>query len=473
MYGTPEKGQTRMDNAPVTAETVTEVDQPGVIFDRNMQNQCHSERNIAPSCFRIMHALACSSVLLYQLMSHEPDCNVVTQAWESVTADWTCLRTLLSCGDDELASLFHLIIADLPWFASLWGARPLNTAEMRSRWEADFVARIVQARTSSLHGSVTEAAKRFFSEEACSLELSIVEQGCSGERFPAIMRCVAPPLTQTLAAYFCSAAEFATKHPFLNMYMQNLEKLSPLSNLMPIVQWTKWFLPKFSKQISRQVARSKTFHDILCDHPEMRDDYNDFEEAWNTMRPYITRWNCTDFEMPELTAKASTSYCCIEERDHGLFLHATIQHPVALQNSFLNEVVVLAAQGVEAAKCLRHSPHMSGIQSTHLSDLVPKFVVNLPCPDVLLKWRHPKLRYGQGREHVYDLEQIKLELQFDMITGKRLLDTQRFRPFVFQFEIFHGSVYLFQELNGKIPQEELERENKNAIDADEVIRTHA
>ncbi|CAG8769087.1 22494_t:CDS:2, partial [Dentiscutata erythropus] len=139
-------------------------DQPGYIGEQVNNAVDHSVRSMPPSSYRILHLIvhaligssAHSQATLNFLRRHNQTANDTEQyCLAHIITDWTVLRQILDCSDENLALLFHSLLTTM----TQTPLPPSNfrTPAEREDWETQFTRNYV----SPLIRSVTETVTNF------------------------------------------------------------------------------------------------------------------------------------------------------------------------------------------------------------------------------------------------------------------------------------------------------------------------
>ncbi|CAG8640304.1 3621_t:CDS:1 [Acaulospora morrowiae] len=329
----------------------------------------------------------------------------------------------------------------------------LDTMEKRRLWECEFTQRYITSQVINAHGTATEFQKVVRNVQH-KLEREINEtlgdKDCHDNFYPRIWRRTTEASFENLRAYCARYQNFAIEFPILSLFFEYEERLSLLKNLLPIVKFVRILSSKLSFRLKREDTLHFTFNRFLDNEgPSTRNfkkDFENFSNAWNLIRPHITRYKCQEFikSMPEMNGNISVSYALVEQENESLYICGAIEYLVNLQNLFL--------QRVSTIKPCRYK-----IKSLSLSEARDDNIINYEWNPQLLSHSRHDLRLGHGHRIQYELCKIETELAHSLIFNKVYLNEGHksfwLDTFTYHLELFSNYPTILSEIRELIPQE--------------------
>ncbi|CAG8590221.1 16749_t:CDS:2, partial [Racocetra fulgida] len=182
-------------------------------------------------------------------------------------------------------------------------------------------------------------------------------------------------------------------------------------------------------------------------------------------------------EMPKLHSKISIVYGLYvhEPKDESLYLGATIEFLVQLQNNFLNDVIEISPKTCQSLKFIEkldtQEPRYH-LQSINLENAKSEQIINYNDIYEIFLYCQYNLRLGHGREIDYDLYKIEAELALELVYGKKLIKTNRkqmyLNSFAYSKELFSRSMTILEEIKKLVHQEPIPANNLPVISDNEM-----
>jgi hypothetical protein len=473
--------QTRLDQLPQSGGDIPVHSQKGYVVESDdaIRSLHHSARSLPPLAYRAVHLLVHTALLAgldtgltFGGSSALPGVPSAQALLILVEQDWVILRQLLNCSDEELGVGLHILLEKLSEGAY---AVVLTTEQQRQEWEQR-----VTVAVREIFGNVRTSAVAYVAHQATLCNsgggLNLLESEIE-ERVELInddyQRKFLPNLFRvTLSNTYESlkAAVHTSNSPprFLQLLFHMEERLEKLAHLLPLVVWTSFVSSKLRYKVTRKRARSTTiaqFLEAAGGGETLAAHYRDFEHAWNAVRSSVTRFGCKELTMPQMSDSLSISYCCVEPKDEGAYVCATFEFLASLQNEFLDLVLQLAAEGHRALKHLEAQNGVGGIRSVNVQDVDIGHVVRYQWPDRVLLFSEHDLRYGHGREILYDMTKIEAELAQLFVYGKAHISTHTLGQFSFHSELPHTVGDTLREVRKLIQQEPIPDHHRQQIGA--------
>ncbi|CAG8532603.1 7300_t:CDS:10, partial [Acaulospora morrowiae] len=396
---------------------------------------------------------------------------------QHINNDWNMLTNLFNCNDETLALVLHSILTSMAENQITTIVR-LNTIENRRLWEHEFTHRYITPKVNNAHGTATEF-QRLVKNVQHKLESEInetldVDDEYQNKFYPRIWRRVAETSLENLRAYCVGYQNFSTEFPLLSLFFEYEDQLPLSKNLAPIVKFARILSSKLSYRLKRKDAHTFTFAQFLSNESRpienLKEAFENFAGAWNSVRSHITRYGCREFPtpMPEMSENLPVVYALIEMRDESLYICGAIEHLVNLQNTFLQQVLTIKP-GCPSLRFLeqeqfsnnkgknRASPSQYYIKSLSLSEARDKNIINYEWDPQLLSYSQRDLRLGHGQEIRYELCKIEAELAYSLIFDKVHLNKSNelfwLDIFSYHLELFSNSRTILSEIRELVPQE--------------------
>ncbi|CAG8468220.1 46_t:CDS:10, partial [Acaulospora colombiana] len=479
-------GNKRIDTAAIHGNEETEV-KLGYIYEsiESRKDSNFRLRNLTPVSFRILHLFV--HVLI--AANSQEDCGDFLNSQQGqeiiqepldyckrhIENDWNILTRLFDCNDETLALVLHSILSLMAENPITTIAR-LDTVENRRLWEHEFTQRYITPKVSNVHGTAAEFKERVKNVEH-RLESEIDETMEVTEEYrlkfhPRIWRRVVETSLESFRAYCIGHQNFATEFPFLSLFLEYQGQVSLLSNLAPIVKFARILSSKLSYRLKRADSRILTFDQFLKSEAQstenLKETFENFVAAWNSVREHITRYECHEFAspMPEMAGNLPLIYALIDLRDESLYICGAIDYLVNLQNNFLQQVLTIepgcaSLRFLEQGQLSNSNNTMNQgqyyIETMSLSEARDIHLMNYEWNPRLLTYSQRDLKLGHGQEMQYELYKIEAELAHSLIFNKVHLNksNERFWLDIFSYhlELFSSSRTIISEIKELIPQE--------------------
>eukprot|EP00741_Cyanophora_paradoxa_P015457 tig00020892_g14920.t1 len=468
------------------AQPAADPDQPGIIPEdpAALRAAGHTERGLHPAVFRVLH------LLTYLALAAAARAGLLPESSGRAlfhNGDGRSCLDLISGDVGALGRIFGAVYPDPAVFLALHGilrrfaadvqagggraafaraAAAARTAQGRRDFEREFAHRYVQplveAGAAAAAAAVREECRpREDAEQSAVLEAEILEdfgpllQGDYAARFlPRVFATVHAGSADGFRAAFRLRPENARRFPVLALLLESEGSARALRRMWALAEWSRTAAARLQHAITRAEAAQKPVARCIEEwqrSPEERAaleaSFAAFVEAWNELRPEVTRFECLgELAMPEMTVAgdAAIALCLPERKDSGLFLCIGLDQIACVQNHLLTEAAALARQGHAAVAFLATSAAAFGqvpVQDATEADLCAfevddEFARRHALPSLALA--------GAGRGAVdYDFGAAEAALAAAALAGRRLLqadpeDRARalVRPFVYHLELF-------------------------------------
>ncbi|CAG8475156.1 3381_t:CDS:10, partial [Racocetra persica] len=474
--------------------SVTINDKKGYLIE-DIFDEFHSVRTLNPASYRILHLFlhiiigvqAHSSTTIAFI--NDPNINIAQYCKKHIENDWKALKSIFNCEDETLALFIHSILSDMSQEPSQNVEKFVSPAQ-RESWEEYFNQQYVLPKIKNFVGAANNFRIMLDKNAEKSVEINEtmeVNDHYNENYSPLLWRLIEKPDLDNLKSYCMSNIENKDAFPLLYIFLKHEKHLDLIQLLLPIVKFTQILSSRLSNVIERQRARHLTFQQFIVD--ESKDDesgtteeflnaaFNSFADSWNRLTPHVKRYQCKELpqEMPKIDNKTSIIYGLYEPTDESLYLCATIEFLVQLQNDFLNDIIEVSCGTCQSLKFIEESDVQAGrycLQSINLENVKSEQIIKYDgISDVFIYCQHD-LRLGHGREIYYDLYKIEAKLAQELVYGKRLIksnkDQMHLNTFIYHKELFSRSMTILEEIKLLIRQEPIPVDNKPEISENQM-----
>ncbi|KAF0487084.1 e3 ubiquitin-protein ligase [Gigaspora margarita] len=497
----------KLDNAPITSP-IKSKDQTGYIGEQPNNSVDHSVRSMPPSSYRILHlivhALIGSSAhsqatLNFLRMHNQTATNVEQYCLTHIITDWTVLRQILNCSDENLALLFHsllTIMAQTPLHAST-----LKTSAEREEWETQFTQNYVTPLIRSVTETVTNfrtalvAAAAVQGNNANIIESEIDQIGAMDDdyrlsKLPRLWRKIDIVDFNSFRAY-CNGdlAQYQIKYPFLAIFFKYFEQLEIIKNLYPIVQFIQILSSRLSYRISRKDAEKMTFDEFInkeADRVELYKMFQKFEDSWNLVIDKVDRYQYHELnDKPEINRYMPIIMGLVEAKDLSIYICAILEYLIGLQNNFLRDVITIPPGSCGSLKFLEQNsldaeegtstitivtPSQYSIRSLTLNQAHIDNIIMYDQEELggIHMFSQRNLGIGRGLDVTYDLQKVEIELARQLVFEKVYIDTVDeaslyLPPFSYYMEFIQVSPRILGDIRDLINQEQIPPEQAELL----------
>ncbi|CAG8459689.1 1476_t:CDS:10, partial [Ambispora leptoticha] len=467
-------GHEKLDATPLNKNDRQE-DQTGYIVETCSTDQYLSVRAMTPASYRILH--------------------LFVHAIFGISAPSSTVQNFFGNVPDPVRYCLDHINND-------WELDPvnLNTADERDQWERFFTNNLVVPLVKNVNGTAAdlltklEAAATAADQGSGILEKEICEtieisEQYSIEYLPRLWRKIGNTTFDNLHAYFTSNQQNSLKYPFLDLFFKYEQKLNLIKNIRPIVKFVQLLSKQLGHLITRKQAQDTTFKAFIDKQTKESDEneshnlksaFKNFKDAWNSVIPYVTRFQCHELEQkPTINEESSIILGLVEPKGESLYLCAILDYLVSLQNEFLQEVVTIPPGNCSSLRFLEtegireddldapstsaattRDPHiLYYLKSMRLENIRPSNIIQYEWDDEILEFSQRNLEVLHGEEIAYDLYKMEMELARSLVFGKVYIEAisnnMYLENFLYHMELFHASMTLINDVKELIPQEPL------------------
>ncbi|CAG8730685.1 10437_t:CDS:2, partial [Racocetra fulgida] len=301
-YGKAAQGTIRLDENPLT-QAANAHDEPGYIIETRKTEDYYSVRSMSPTAYRILHlfvhaiiGIQAPSDVVTNFVTNKKNVNdigdIINYCDRHINNDWEALKNILACGDEHLSLVIHSILSEMSQ-EPLQIIEKFTTPLQREAWEAQFSQRYVSPKIKNVIGTATD---------------------------------------------------------FRMVMSTNTPKIEAEINEMVVVndKYCKDHLPRLWRLIG------ETSDDTGETMKSLNEAFNSFAESWNTLAPHIKRYDCTELPkaMPIINDNSIVTYGLLEPLNESIFICATIDFVVKLQNNFLKDILVIPPGTCKSLKFL-------------------------------------------------------------------------------------------------------------------------
>ncbi|GBC10143.1 hypothetical protein RclHR1_09380003 [Rhizophagus clarus] len=513
-YGRLAAGNTRIDSEPIAQ--VSANDQTGYIGEPVNLTLTNSVRSLPPTSYRILHlivhvligASAPQPALAFLQKNNQTATDAEKYCMDHIRNDWTILKNILNCSDENLALMFHSLI-------SLMMEKPLSnqqvtTSAEREKWETEFnnyitplIKNITETATSyrmKLSEVLTKNQKGNLIENEINQTL-VMDQRYRIESLPNLWRTIGMINFESFRAYYMSNTTRNNDYTFLSIYFRYSQQLELLKHLLPIVKFVQILHSRLGYKLVRQKSEVMTFKEFIEKESNggenreilnsLKTAFDDFRLGWDTVIPFVNRYQCHEFsrEKPNMTYGLPVAFGLIEPKDTGIYICAILDFLVNIQNEFLEEVMTIPPETCTSLKFLdeqifsveqavlasskmqsAQSSMFNGyyFQSIRIDHARPVNIINFDWNDEILAYSQRNLAVAKGQDIIYDLTKIEAELANILVFDKVRIETQPnsqlyLEPFPYHMELFQGCMRILNDINNLITQEPISVEKLNLL----------
>ncbi len=499
----------------IAQEHAQQGDTQGYLYeDFSQQADNHGVRQLGPTSMRIARVLLHFSVLFgnvvhshmsgqhaynwpaiwasLNLQPHMAD-NPSAFLRGAIQADWDAVTRLQQLTDTRLAMCLHSVCFLLGQPDAQLHTGLLTTTEARSQWEAHFDQKCIRPvfgdvsrSVAMLRECVTELAAE--ADRVATFQQEVDEVNTCDDGLPSycrrrlarLLRARRPAVELTLECFqasFHAMPEVRELFPFVDKVFSALQ--TPLNaalarHLPALVRFMQLVKRKLARRLSRKDATSLSLADFVvqfCSESgheavESQAMLDKFIEAWNAVRVHVTRFECEQITMPELTPDQSVLFAALEKRDTGALLAAALDLLVNLHNAFIDDAVQLAsANGVRALRMFVLGDGRCGIEEINVVQASSDHLISFDeCNAIPTAYCCLDPRYGHGRELSIDWERVQMFFAAVTMPSAKRLCMELPSAFPFANEAFQENATLLEDLRvhfGQPLSEELKEQLKN------------
>ncbi|KAF0550869.1 e3 ubiquitin-protein ligase [Gigaspora margarita] len=498
-------GNQRLDK-PQIIEPVKSKGQPGYIGEQvnNMIN--HSVRSMPTSSYRILHLIvhaligtyAHSPATLTFLCKHNQTINDSEQyCLDHIINDWTVLRQILYCSDEDLALLFHSLLTEMT--LSPPPMSMLKTMAEREDWEIQFtqnyvfplvknVPKTIMSFRMALDAASTDQDNN--SNIIDEIDQAIViNNECRLSKLPRLWRKIDIVNFNSFHAYYNRGLpQYQIKYPFLAVFFKYFERLEIIKNLWQIVQFVKILHSRLSYRITRKDAEKMTFDEFInmeANRTDLYKMFQKFEDSWNSVIDKVDRYICHELnEKPVMNRSMPIIMGLIEAKDPSFYLCAILEYLIDMQNNFLRDVMTIPGSCKSLKFLEQHSfDAEEGISTTTIETpnqySIRLLTLNQACIDNIIIYDREELdgihmfsqrnlEIGCGLDVTYDLQKIEIELARQLVFEKVYIDkvdetSLYLPPFSYHMELIQVSLSILGDIRDLIPQEQIPPEQAELL----------
>ncbi|GES94790.1 hypothetical protein GLOIN_2v1577211 [Rhizophagus clarus] len=499
---TPAAGNTRIDFEPIAQ--VSAKDQAGYIGEPVNLTLTHSVRSLPPTSYRILHLIVHALVgasapqsLAFLRKNNQIATDAEKYCMDHIRSDWTVLKNILNCSDENLALLFHSLI-------SLMTENPLPNQQIKSsadreNWETEFHRNYIAPQTRNitetatnyrmkLNAALTKNQKNDVIESEINQTL-VMDKQYRVENLPALWRSIGMINFESFRAYYMSDLEKnKNNYPFLSIFFKYSKQLELLKCLLPVVKFVQILNSKLSYKITRQKAREMSFRQFIEKESNyeifnsLKTNFDDFKLCWNAVISSIDRYQCHElpYDKPVIGNDSPVVFGLMEQKDSGIFLCAILHYLIDLQNKSLQEVIEIPPGncksliflddfGSTTSKTKPKTPNKNCFQSMYLDRVYPANIINFEWDDGILTYSQRNLAIERGEDIMYDLAKIEAELANILLFEKGRIVTQPnsqlyLEPFPYHMELFQECMRILSDIKNLITQESIPIEKINLLE---------
>ncbi|XP_046854892.1 uncharacterized protein LOC124447906 [Xenia sp. Carnegie-2017] len=440
--------------------------------------------NMKPSVYRALHlivnaclyggiaaGLSSNEMIFKTLFPDNEDGSLADACLNQINEDLKCLQTILSCKRQTAIDVMHLVVEEsTPLLKGVvqGGNTLINNTECM-QWESKFIEVVSEIffkafgsakplKELKIEAKLKISKIEYEMQELDQYPTNFDEQNRKLKRLFRITR--EPSFAELRAMFFNSSKEFNKEHPVLAVLLSWFDELPYLSNLYPLLNWTRYVISTLTNRISRKEVENRSISDLIDgvfqqegnkEKEERKTMFQNFKVAWNKMHKIVNQHlDENQQEMPYIGEDKPIGYCLLDG-DLSVYLKTAITILQSMQNSFLDSMIATSLRTKHpAVSFLTKSENCCGVMSISLQEVKEKDIINIEWSNKFLRYtQNPE--YGCGEDIDYDFEQIENILTNEVVLEKLYL-TDISSTFIFSLELFHSSANVLMKIRELCPQ---------------------
>ncbi|KAK3603848.1 hypothetical protein CHS0354_042856 [Potamilus streckersoni] len=337
----------------------------------------------------------------------------------------------------------------------------------RSEWEKEFSERIemlavdtfgrildIRKQQNKIFGMPGEAL------ENCVQEVDEVELENRTQRLPSLWRSTVTPSFNSLVLVLGGRKE---DFQFLWLVLNNLAQIKLIKHICPILHWHLACFVTVSYNLKKKEAGDIVVSDFLCKESDdkrrkmIKEKYEQFKKSWDDIMENIEALQEFDPDFPKLEhihGQLPLKSCLYDGPQSTIF--KVLSTLVCMQNRLIDETLKIAISVKPLSLSFLRRGEEGMIPCTSLTDVTSRDIVNFEWDDSFLKYSQNDVRYGFGRQIVYDFETIEAEVASEILTNvKYLLIEDSLPSITYADELYQNSVAMIYQIQKNIKQEPL------------------
>jgi hypothetical protein len=227
-------------------------------------------------------------------------------------------------------------------------------------------------------------------------------------------------------------------YPLISSY------ISPKNDKIELLK----FLPKYNKflnqminHFSYKISRKDAYTKKIKDDPIFKEkDFDEFLDAWNNIREYVTQYKCTPLKEPSLISKNTPIINFLVddgEIGYGMYLAGGYEQFIKWQNNFIQPITKSLDKNKDGILYYlnQNLKHKIDVQKATDNEIIKK---DFPDNSIYINFLHlininsyrniyfkndsSKINYLTYNNFIYDFPTIEEELGKILLTGKRLFN---------------------------------------------------
>ncbi|XP_046854791.1 uncharacterized protein LOC124447744 isoform X2 [Xenia sp. Carnegie-2017] len=479
----------QLEKCPNCGTEVDVNDHGDSIYDETLKSYFDSTKNkdwetctvnMEPSVYRALHlivnacfyggiaaGLSSNEAILKTRFPENENGSFADACLNQINEDLKCLQTILSCKRQTAIDVMQLVVEEstpLLQGITLSGNTVISETEC-VQWENSFADMASNVFSEFLGSS---RALKLKLEDHLHLQNEILEldeypddyeeRNLKLKKLFRVTKKGSVPELRT--KFFNSSKKNQKQHLVLSLFLSWFDELPYLTNLYPLINWTRYVISTLTHRISRKKVQICPISDLIDgvfqqegmeEKEERKTMFQKFKVAWNKMHKIVNQHlDENQEEMPYIGEDTPIGYCLLDG-DLSVYLKTAIKILQSMQNSFLDSMVAISLRTKHpAVSFLSKSENCCGVMSISLQDVKEKDIINMEWSNKYLRYtQNPE--YGCGEDIDYDFEQIENILTNEVVLGKLYL-TDISSTFIFSHELFHSCANILMKIRELCPQ---------------------
>ncbi|XP_046568820.1 uncharacterized protein LOC124277192 isoform X3 [Haliotis rubra] len=218
--------------------------------------------------------------------------------------------------------------------------------------------------------------------------------------------------------------------PIMALVFEKKNALPLLKHLIPLIQWHMCTIRQSSN--NSRVVECRTVEDFIhmCqkevkagEKSDLMKTFETFKQSWNQLREEIhvlKHYNEFISDMPRVHIRGPLETCIMTKSTAPII--QVLKALQSIQNQFLTDsVIVSLSLNNLSTSFLTLNDRFANLHGTAVENVTPRHVITLPDLLDMPKFSQINTELGHGRERLYDMYQIELQVVAESLVNMPLL----------------------------------------------------
>lgn len=442
---------------------------------------CHFMQFVVHGCILLSYSMTALDVCQLKTLIYD-ERNPADKLDKILLMKWKFLRKLTDMDDEDLCSIFHVVIHDMETVFTLKKApfhcKTVHDCEQVEKEFESYLQKSLVDKYQSIGKARKLLCKRHGinanSMECQVKEISMIE-GVQNREFmlPRLFRMTRPASKDGLIAQvFFGQNQFM--FPFLRFILEKEDILLLPKFILPIVQWHQVTVSFGSYKMKKIDCKEETINKFMGTENDktkrqlLMKRYKEFETSWNNLvenHRHLLKYPLKENDTISRDSKVSS---CIITDEYSI-IYGVLKELVNTQNFFLDNCLQFASTArVPSLYSLKTKTdeQCSQVKAISLWDLTSKNIIKFNAfKNSILRFSQCKPGFGEGLDRCFDLQKIESDLAHELIMGKPYINIgATFPKVLFIDELFQNTIQLLDHIRKAIPQENLPQDVLKSIE---------